>query len=248
MRKFIFALVVCFGVLSARASYLPSELTIRMWDYSLISVVFDDLTYNQFNSSHTITGISAGNHFIKIYRNRANQYGNNYGYPKMVFSGYLNIGPGKSISGMITNDFHFMILSEVSLVPDYNNHHGGHNSNDNYYDNYNNGTNNNYNNGGYGNYSIGMNDYDFMELKTMVGNTSFDDTKLTICNQAISANRVSSNQVFELMTLLTFESNKLDLAKFAYRNVIDKNRFYVVNNAFTFSSSIDDLNNYISGQ
>jgi hypothetical protein len=36
-----------------------------------------------------------------------------------------------------------------------------------------------------------MNDADFMSLRTMVGNASFDDTKLTICRQAISANTVT---------------------------------------------------------
>jgi hypothetical protein len=252
MKKLMITIAVCIGVLSARAGYLPSELTIRMYDYSVISVIFDDQVFDQFNTTYTVSNISAGTHYLKVLRYRTDQFGNTYNFPKMVFSGYITIGAGKVISSMIGLDNRFTVLSEVAVMPvynNYNNNYSGHynphnNGHDhgNHYGNYNN--NNNYN---YSSYPVCMNDYDFMELKTMVGNTTFDDTKLTICKQAINANNVTSNQVYELMTLITFESNKLELAKFAYGHVIDKNRFYVVNNAFTFSSSIDELSDFISG-
>ena len=56
---------------------------------------------------------------------------------------------------------------------------------------------------------------------------------------------VSSEQVFELMELLTFDSYRLELAKFAYRFTVDKGAYFIVNNAFTFSSNISALNRYI---
>jgi len=52
--------------------------------------------------------------------------------------------------------------------------------------------------------------------------------------------------VKELVGLFTFESSKLEIAKAAYGRTIDKNNFYQVNDAFTFSSSVDELSEYIN--
>jgi hypothetical protein len=244
MKKLIITLAICIGVLSARAGYMPSELTIRMWDYSVISLVFDGQIYDQYNTTYKLTGIDPGNHLLKVYRYYTNPQGGLSPYPKMVFSGYIKIKPGMSVDAMINNYAHFVILHEVSLMP-HGNHYGHYNNNGPH-------PGNNYNANDYDNNyyytSPGMNSYEFMELKSIVSNTSFDNSKLAICKQAISSNTVSSSQVFELMSLLSFESSKLELAKFAYYYVVDKNRFYVVNNAFSFSSSIDELNDFIYRQ
>jgi hypothetical protein len=239
MKKFIVTLSVCFFFLSAKAGWMPSELNIRMFDYSMITVEFDGNMYDQYSASHTIADITPGNHYLKVFRYRSRPYANGSNFPKLVFSGYIGIKPGKLITGMINPDFRFIILSQVPLLPPHHDPPGD--------PHYNGNGNNNYNNDD-GYYDYCMSSYDFMELKNMVGNTTFDDTKLTLCKQAIAANKMKSDQVYELMTLLTFESNKLDLAKFAYSYVVDKNRYYLVNGAFTFSSSIDELNEYINGE
>lgn len=250
MKKFIITLAICIGVLGVRASYLPSNLSLRMWDNSVISVVLDGQVYDQYNSSYTFSNLSGGSHFLKVYRYVTNGYGASNNFPKMVFNGYITVNAGRSITSMITADCHYIVLSEFALYPGNGNHYGNGNGNHHGgHHNYNNNGNNNNYNGGYASYNYGpscMSDYDFANLKSVVANTTFDDTKLSICRQAVSANNVSSNQVYELMCLLTFESSKLELAKFAYNHVIDKSRYYIVNNAFTFSSSIDELNRYIS--
>jgi hypothetical protein len=57
---------------------------------------------------------------------------------------------------------------------------------------------------------------------------------------------MTSAQVTEILDLFTFEESKIDFAKFAYGRTYDIGNYYLVNNAFTFESSIDDLNDYIS--
>ncbi|MCF8372573.1 MAG: DUF4476 domain-containing protein [Bacteroidales bacterium] len=56
---------------------------------------------------------------------------------------------------------------------------------------------------------------------------------------------MSSEQVLELLQMLSFDSYRLDLAKYAYIYTVDKHNYYIVNNAFTFSSNITALNQYI---
>lgn len=90
-----------------------------------------------------------------------------------------------------------------------------------------------------------MHPADFASVKQSIASKSFDDTRLTIAQQVISSNCLLSSQVKEIMLLFTFEDTRLDLAKFAYGFTHDIGNFYKLNDAFTFESSIEELNQYI---
>jgi hypothetical protein len=92
-----------------------------------------------------------------------------------------------------------------------------------------------------------MNAGDFQSAKNSISSKSFDDTRLTIAKQVTSANCLFSSQVKEIMLLFSFEATKLDFAKYAYNYVYDQGNYFKLNDAFTFESSIDELNSYING-
>jgi len=50
------------------------------------------------------------------------------------------------------------------------------------------------------------------------------------------------------MLLFSFEATRLDFAKFAYKYTYDISNYYKLNDAFTFESSIEELNNFINGK
>lgn len=91
-----------------------------------------------------------------------------------------------------------------------------------------------------------MNEDSFRELTNSISKQSFEDAKLKIAKQAVSANCVSAGQVKKLMGSFTYEESKLDFAKYAYAYTYDKPNFFKINDAFTYSSSVDDLNNYLN--
>lgn len=88
---------------------------------------------------------------------------------------------------------------------------------------------------------------DFESAKSSIRSKSFEDSKLTIAKQIIQSNCLLSSQVKEIMLLFSFEDTRLDFAKFAYAYTLDLGNYYKVNDAFTFESSIDELNSYVSG-
>jgi len=88
---------------------------------------------------------------------------------------------------------------------------------------------------------------DFDQAKQSIRSKSFEDSKLTIAKQIINTNCLLSTQVKEIMLLFSFEDTRLELAKYAYGYTLDIGNYYKVNDAFTFESSIDELNSYISG-
>lgn len=88
----------------------------------------------------------------------------------------------------------------------------------------------------------------FTSAKTSISSKSFEDTKLTTAKQIAGSNCLSSMQVKEIMGLFSFEDSRLEFAKYAYGRVVDKNNFFMVNDAFKFSSSVDDLNEFLQGK
>jgi hypothetical protein len=92
-----------------------------------------------------------------------------------------------------------------------------------------------------------MSPQDFNSAKQSIAGKSFEDSKLTIAKQIINTNCLLSAQVKEIMLLFLFEDTRLDLAKYAYGYTWDIGNYYKLNDAFTFESSIDELNAYING-
>lgn len=91
-----------------------------------------------------------------------------------------------------------------------------------------------------------MSPEDFASAKASISSKSFEDSKLTLAKQIAASNHLTSKQVKEIMQLFSFEDSKLDFAKYAYKYVYDPNNYYIVNDAFKFSSSIDELNEFIN--
>lgn len=87
----------------------------------------------------------------------------------------------------------------------------------------------------------------FSNAYASIQSKDFEDSKLTIAKQVIKNNCLSSDQVKQIMLLFDFESTRLELAKFAYGYTYDIGNYYLLNDAFDFESSIDELNSYIEG-
>ncbi len=90
-----------------------------------------------------------------------------------------------------------------------------------------------------------MNGNDFDVARATIRNEGFDETRLDIAKQIASSNCLSTNQIVSIIQTFGFEATKLEFAKYAYDHCTDPNNYFKVNNAFSFSSSKQELNNYI---
>jgi hypothetical protein len=97
----------------------------------------------------------------------------------------------------------------------------------------------------YNNNGRTMSDNDFNQAKETLRREWFENTRVTTAKQILDRNYFTSRQVKELLLLFTFENNKLDLAKHAYSRTVDKGNYYIVNDAFTFNNSKEELARYI---
>ena len=92
-----------------------------------------------------------------------------------------------------------------------------------------------------------MSDGDFNSAKQSISTKTFEDDKTKVAKQIFNTNCMTSDQVRQIMGLFTYEDNKLEFAKYAYGRTFDIGNYYKVNDAFTYSSSIDELDEYING-
>lgn len=93
-----------------------------------------------------------------------------------------------------------------------------------------------------------MSSSSFATAKKSIADKGFDDTRLTIAKQVTTSNCLSVTQIKEIMGVFGFEDTKLEYAKFAYGRCTNPGDYYLINDAFSFTSSIDELNEYIQSK
>lgn len=95
---------------------------------------------------------------------------------------------------------------------------------------------------------MAMSGSNFSKAVETLKNQGFDDSRLKTAKQISQANCLSTQQIIDICNTFGFEENKLAFAKFAYDGCTDPKNYYNINNIFSFSSSSDDLNDYVSSR
>lgn len=90
-----------------------------------------------------------------------------------------------------------------------------------------------------------MNDQSFAALKETLSKERFDNSRVTIAKQVIDQNYFTAEQVKQLAQMYSFDNYKLDIAKYAYKNTLNKQDYFILYEVFQFSNSKEDLANYI---
>ena len=89
-------------------------------------------------------------------------------------------------------------------------------------------------------------DDDAVAMKTNIKSEPFPDDRLTKA-QILSKDRCfQAHQVVVIMSAMTFEDNKLEIAKFLYNKTENKNDYELCVDALTYGSDKDELRNYIA--
>jgi len=239
---FLFAIAIASSTFLKSA---PAEFNLRMLDNIPIVLVFENTRFDDNTSLYHIGNISHGNKFIEVFSvfrahpNSAPQY-------RLIYRGTVYLRPNHITYAEINRHNIFRIVSREPLRNAYV--QGGHGNQGGYGNHSGYGSHGNYgnhgNHGGYSNHSS-MDYGSFMHLKTMMYDASFDSRRLELGKYAVSRNRLTSVQILELTRLFSFESNKLDFAKFAYQYVVDPGSYFIVSEAFSFNSSRRALFNFI---
>lgn len=196
-----------------------------------LRVSVDGNTYtvnrNKGNDDFVINNLSAGNHSIKIWQvpGRGRGGGMNSQVMRVLYDASVYFRAGYQTDFVLNRFGHVFRDEQPAGSGDY-----PYPNNPNQYPGYN----------------QAMSNESFNALKSTVTNESFDNSRMNILKQAAAANYFTAAQVRELMQIFSFDNSKLEVAKTFYSRTTDKQNYFMVNDAFSFSGSKDELTKFIS--
>jgi hypothetical protein len=88
----------------------------------------------------------------------------------------------------------------------------------------------------------------FSNLIDQLKKQGFEDNKIQIIKQVMANNCTSAAQVKGLIKEFSFEENKLRVAKICYSKTTDKENYFTINDAFGFSSSVDEMSEFLKSK
>lgn len=239
------------------ANHIMTALHLRMFDGRPISVMVDGMPSGVVASQQQILNLAPGVHRLKVFAVQHHPFGWQ-GSMTLVFRGSVEVFEGFATfavihrrNSLIIEDYEALCGGPLLLpgrlpcnlpapfpceaIPD----NGVHCSLP--------GNANGCNTGNsWGSYPgtgfrLPMSQNDFSQLLRVIESKSFESTRREITMGAIAGNYFTSNQIRQLLNTFTFESTKIEVAKKAYHKVVDPDKYYVVYDAFSFESSINDL-------
>jgi len=202
-----------------------------------LKVEIDGRKYILQENSITISNLSAGNHQVKIYREKQRKgNGNGFGSARkkqeIIYASNVYLKRGFHLDITI-NRFGKALVDEREIGRNGNSF-----DDDGYYDDIDDG-------GWDDGYANGMNAQDFALIKQTISKEWMESGRLISVRTVMDKNSFTSQQVKELMLLFSFENNKLEVAKYGYRKTVDKENYFLVNEALGFKSSRDELARFI---
>lgn len=246
MKKLLFTLILmAVTVANLFAQSRRSIIKVRLSDNSRLAVSINDRYYDKQGTSITIGDLPAGRHYIKIYRYVPYATGRG-GKARVVYSGGIRLSEG-TISEFTYDVRRNEIYATTEFIDDTYDDRRDDRRDDRYDDRrddryeerddiYNNRR------------GRVWTQQDMSDLKKRVDDRMMDGEKQKLMQSVLQDRRYTTEQMRTMLNWLSFESTKVEIAKWGYDNVSDKQNYWKLESEFTFSSSKDEFNNYINGR
>lgn len=90
-----------------------------------------------------------------------------------------------------------------------------------------------------------INSTDFIAVNAQLKAEAFSETKFAIFKQIFASECLTIIQIRELTKQFSFDQDKIDLVKMAYNSCVEKQRYYLLNDVFSFSSSKQEFATFL---
>ena len=102
---------------------------------------------------------------------------------------------------------------------------------------------------GYGDtYGNVMSEREFSSFLQMLKKQNFDDRRLDFIKSQLNRTDFNTRQIKAMMKEFSFDKNRLEFAKMAYRNCVDKRNYFELYDTFDFESYARELNKFVQNQ
>lgn len=90
-----------------------------------------------------------------------------------------------------------------------------------------------------------MNPEDFEAAINCISQKTFDSDRLEVAKEIVEKNIISAKQIAAICQLFTYDSNRLEFAKYAYAFCTNKGSYFLLDDTFTYRSSREELHEFI---
>ena len=221
----LFALLINFLFIAAQSK---SNFTIGTTADKNLKVIYKDNKYSLQDQSVTFQMQTPGSYPLVIYQLQSINGNREY---KKVYDGNIKLTAGKHMEITVLR-FGKIAWDEADIVADdwnqtYQNPastNGGNSIN---------------------NYLVAT-DKQFADIKASINGESYDEDRVKMAKVVLKEILLSAVQIKTLLNLLSYDDNRLILAKYAYDYCNDKHAYGLVANALSYSSNKKNLLDYIA--
>lgn len=217
-----------------------SMLSVRSAGNEDIRVVLDGKRFEPNDNALIIQNLESGSHSIKVYRQRSTGYytilGKRY---ELLYNTTINIRNKTHV--LISIDRNGRTTMQESSLRNGRGNNDWYDGRDYNYDRDGQWGDYDTNNG----YARAMDSREFSRVLQSMEREWRESNKIKSATQIAKANNLSTSQVVQLVQLFNMEEYKLELAKVAYANTIDKQNYSRVSDLLSFSSSKTELSRFI---
>lgn len=243
MNRLLYTLIfVLTALTSAFAGYNErSVLEIRLSDHSPLVVSVDGRNYNKHGRTVTVGNLPKGWHDLRVYEYL--EYKKGGARAKLLYTGRIRIDAGTVTHCIVDVQTRRMRIKTMDLEDTYLDYDDDRDNTDGPRDDrYEDRRDDN------NRRSNVFSTQDIDDLKVRVDDRITDTDKLALMKSVLSDRRYYSNQVRTMMDWLSFESSRVDFAKWSYDRALDKKDYWKLEDVFSFSSSKDEFNKHISNR
>lgn len=235
MKKLLYTLVFLLtAVIPSFATHTErSILEIRLSDHSPLVVSVDGRNFNKHGRTVTVGNLPKGWHELRVYEYL--EYKKGGARAKLLYSGRIRIDAGtvtECVVDVQTQRMRIKTMDIEDVYLDYDEHDET-------------GNPDNRRNDDRRSSNI-LDNRDMQDLQARVEDRITDTERMKLMQSVLADRTYYSVQVRTMLNWLSFESTRLDFAKWSYTRVVDKQDYWKLEDVFSFSSSKDEFNKHIN--
>ena len=232
----ILLIATCGSALAQRMD--RGMLRLRSADGTPLAVSIDGRRYDRTGRKLMIGDLPRGRHRLIVYAVYPNRYDGG-GSGETVYRGVFYADPGTITECVVNADAGTARFRTVDMDYRYDDNSNRNPPRDDY---------NQSDRYQQDNRTSGFSSSDMEDLRRRVADRITDGDKVKTLQSALDRRTVRSSDVRTMLDLLSFDSSRLEFAKWAFTHVSDRSNYWKLEDAFSFDSTKTDFNNFIRSQ
>ena len=226
MHRLFLLLFILSSFSTESAARWKCVLKIELNDHSPLTVAIDNRDYKKVGTSLTFNDLPPGRHYLRVYEYKEYRDGTG-GNAKLVYTGSVRIKKNTYTHCVVNPSTAEMMVTTHEMVMD-------------------NRPVSTPNNPSNKEISGTLSGKEIDALANEIQSKVTDTDKMKLLQLRLANKTYTTTQVRIMLPWFHFEESRLELAKWAYANTVDKNNYRNISSDFDYETSVKELESFLS--